>query len=271
MYDETLNGNFPNKKIQLDQEDWSSFLIEVVKPFYERVNKQNAVLKTGYQDAPYFPAAISLGAENMKNAPIYKINAPGYFYRQHYKGAWTSEAIAGVVVSDSPARLLNKDTRMVYLAGSDGSVGHANNLYPILPGSSTYAYIVRSSIADAAVTREWCFVPTVFAACVNIHPDSFVVPVGTPNNTTKPDLTGAGGIISSAFTGNWKLSFKSVCGWNVASEDDVWNTGVKVSNGMQFMTETDRENFVTARKNWITGLGAKLADHGYGTPTTPTT
>lgn len=241
------------KRLQVNEHDFSTVITDVVKKFTDRVAASNERLKGARLDAPYFPGAVSLGPENLKDSPVYKVNVPGYFYRQHYKGDWTSTGVAGVLIADSPSRVGKADSRMVYMAGSDGGIGHANNIFPILPGSSTYAYIVRDvELSDKDVTREWLFVPTVLGASLNIHPDSYMSKVGNPGEDY--DLSGMGNPITTktAWMGEWKDGFKSVCGWNVADEDK-----------MNFIDTASREEFISERKEWILGLGANLETQGY--------
>ena len=262
-------ANIPIKKLQINERDDTTLIDDIVRQYTERAVKANARLAKGYLDAPCIEEAISLGSENLElNGgspagdpylvnPIYKINVPGYFYRQRYKGDWTSDTVAGVLVASSPSDLSDTATRMVYVAGSDGTIGHANNMFPILPGKNTYAYIVRNTgLRDRNVTREWLFVPTVLAASLNIRPGDYVSVVGGP--TTVYPLTGSAqlGTITSIFNGSWGNSFKSVCGFNVADEDE-----------MSFLSKA-KDRFIADRIAWIKGLGARLSDYGYTEPTT---
>ncbi len=256
-------ADFPIKKLQCDQRDDTKLIDDVVRKYTERAQKANERLRRGNLDAPCLEEAISLGLESLErengapkdpySAPIYKINVPGYFYRQHFTGEWDSDTVAGVLVSSTPGGITDAASRYVYMAGSDGVIGHANNMFPILPGSSTYAYIVRNTrLKNRVAKREWLFVPTVFAASCNIRPDDYVSIVGGPTSTY--DLTGTANIaaISSVFQGDWKTLFKSVCGWNVANEEK-----------MRFLSTPAQTRFIHDRIDWIKGLGARLSDYGY--------
>lgn len=257
--------DFPIKKLQCDQRDDTTLIDDVVRRYTERARKANERLRKGNLDAPCLEEAISLGLESLElenggpkdpySSPIYKINVPGYFYRQHFTGEWDSDTVAGVLVSSTPDGIASEDKRYVYMSGSDGVIGHANNMFPILPGTSTYAYIVRNKrLKDRAAKREWLFVPTVFAASCNIRPSDYVSIVGGPTSTY--DMTGKAQIadIKSVFQGDWKTLFKSVCGWNVADEDE---------KKMKFLSPAAKQRFVEDRVAWIKGLGAKLSDYGY--------
>ena len=256
-------ADFPIKKLQCDQRDDTKLIDDVVRKYTERAQKANERLRRGNLDAPCLEEAISLGLESLErengapkdpySAPIYKINVPGYFYRQHFTGEWDSDTVAGVLVSSTPGGITDAASRYVYMAGSDGVIGHANNMFPILPGSSTYAYIVRNTrLKNRVAKREWLFVPTVFAASCTIRPDDYVSIVGGPTSTY--DLTGTANIaaISSVFQGDWKTLFKSVCGWNVANEEK-----------MRFLSTPAQTRFIHDRIDWIKGLGARLSDYGY--------
>lgn len=256
-------ADFPIKKLQCYQRDDTKLIDDVVRKYTERAQKANERLRRGNLDAPCLEEAISLGLESLErengapkdpySAPIYKINVPGYFYRQHFTGEWDSDTVAGVLVSSTPGGITDAASRYVYMAGSDGVIGHANNMFPILPGTSTYAYIVRNiRLKNRAAKREWLFVPTVFAASCNIRPDDYVSIVGGPTSTY--DLTGTANIaaISSVFQGDWKTLFKSVCGWNVADEEK-----------MRFLSTPAQTRFIHDRIDWIKGLGARLSDYGY--------
>lgn len=256
-------ADFPIKKLQCDQSDYTTLVDDVVRKYTKRARKANARLRKGNLDAPCLEEAISLGLESLElanggpkdpySSPIYKINVPGYFYRQHFTGEWDSDTVAGILVSSTPDGIKSEGTRYVYMAGSDGSIGHANNMFPILPGTNTYAYIVRNTgLKNSAAKREWLFVPTVLAASCNIRPDDYVSIVGGPTSTY--DLSGSAGIsdIKSVFEGDWKTLFKSVCGWNVADETK-----------MKFLSPAAQKRFIEGRVDWIKGLGALLSDYGY--------
>lgn len=251
-----MADEFKIKKLQINQEDFSKVVDDVVNEFTRRAVKNNERLSQGFMDAPCMEAAVSLGAENLANAPAYKVNVPGYFYLQHHKGDWTSAGTGGVLIADRPTNLTSATTRMVYMSISDGQIGHANNMFAILPGTKTYAYIVRNTrLTDADVHREWLFVPTVFAASLNILPESYVSKVGVPSES-QMDLTGQLNPLSPslsgiAFAGDWKTQFKSVCGWNVLNEASTEFIG------------TGATDFRTERTNWIDGLGARRSDYGY--------
>ena len=261
-------ANIPIKKLHVDERDDTTVIDDIVKKFTARVQKANARLAEGFLDAPCIEEAIILCDEGIDlntdgtpiYPPIYKINVPGYFYRQHFTGDWDSDTVAGVLIGSSPSNLGDSTKRFVYMSGSDGSIGHANNMFPILPGTSTYAYIVRNSAMRARNSkRKWLFVPTVLGASVNVRPEDYVSVVGVPS--TLYELTGTLGIsgLATAFSGDWKTLFKSVCGWNVADE---------ASSKMTFLSDDDKTKFIDARKTWIEGLGASLDDYGYGTTQT---
>lgn len=256
-------ANIPIKKLQVDERDDTTVIDDIVRRFTERAQKANERLAKGFLDAPCIEEAITLGYEGIDlengtpkdpyDAPIYKINVPGYFYRQHFTGDWDSDTVAGVLIGDSPNSLVSSSTRFVYMSGSDGSIGHANNMFPILPGENTYAYIVRNSSMRARNSkRMWLFVPTVLGASVNVRPEDYVSVVGAP--TALYELTGSMNVagLANAFSGDWKASFKSVCGWNVANEAK-----------MQFLSTAAQTRFIHDRVDWIKGLGARLSDYGY--------
>ena len=265
------NKDFPIKKLFIAERDDSGLVDDVVQQYVDRALKSNARLKKGYLDAPCIEEAVSLGLESLEMNgdtpsgdpyivnPIYKINVPGYFYRQRFKGEWSSSAVAGVLLAESPKDFGDTAARMVYMAGSDNKVGHANNMYPILPGKHTYAYIVRNKrIRDADAIREWLFVPTVLSASLNICPRDYVSVVGGP--TTTYELSGSLAI-GDVFTGKWGGSFKSVCGYNVIDEDTT-------KANMIFLNDDARNRFISDRVSWIKGLCARLSDYGYTEPST---
>lgn len=256
-------ANIPIKKLQVDERDDTTVIDDIVRRFTERAQKANARLAKGFLDAPCIEEAIALGYEGIDledgapadpyDAPIYKINVPGYFYRQHFTGDWDSDTVAGVLIGDAPNSLVSEGTRFVYMSGSDGSIGHANNMFPILPGENTYAYIVRNSAMRARNSkRMWLFIPTVMGASVNVRPEDYVSVVGAPKSLYS--LTGSldTSKLSDIFKGDWKTLFKSVCGWNVANEEK-----------MKFLSTSAKERFIHDRIDWIKGLGAKLSDYGY--------
>lgn len=262
------NANMPLKKLQVDERDDTTVIDDIVKKYTERAIKANARLAKGFLDAPCIEEAVMLGYEGVDlengapkdpyDAPIYKINVPGYFYRQHYTGDWDSDTVAGVLVADTPNGMVSSSTRFVYMAGSDGSIGHANNMFPILPGESTYAYIVRNpSMRARNSKRAWLFIPTVLGASVNVRPEDYVSVVGGPNALY--ELTGSMSVtgLSSVFSGDWKTLFKSVCGWNVADEAK-----------MTFLSPAAKDKFIADRVSWIKGLGARLSDYKYTEPST---
>ena len=98
----------------------------------------------------------------------------------------------------------------------------------------------------------WLFVPTVLGASVNVRPEDYVSVVGAP--TSLYELTGTLSItgLADAFSGDWKSSFKSVCGWNVANEAKL-----------KFLSTAAQTRFIHDRVDWIKGLGARLSDYGY--------
>lgn len=259
-------ASFPIKRLQADDKDFSDILTDVVKKFTDRAIKSNLRLAKGCLDAPCIESAIILGSEGINissgapsdpyEVPVFKINVPGYFYRQHYTDDWSTNTTAGVLLCSSPDDISNELTRVVYMAGSDGTIGHANNMFPILPGANTYAYIVRnSSMIPTAARRMWLFVPTVLGASINVLPEDYVSIVGGPKSLYT--LTGTGGmtVLSKATEGDWRSSFKSVCGWNVVDE-----------NKITFMTDLKdppKTRFIKNRIDWIKGLGARLSDYGY--------
>ena len=264
-----MDKDFPIKKLHADEKDYRTVVDDIIGKYIERVRKNNARLAKGFLDAPCMEEAIILGYEgvnitgdrptNPYDAPVYKINVPGYFYRQRFSGDWDTDTVAGVLVADSPSNVVQSSKRYVYVAGSDGTIGHANNMLPILPGTSTYAYIVRnSSMRENESKRAWLFVPTVLSASVNIRPEDYVSIVGAP--TALHELTGTGRAenFPDVFSGDWRTLFKSVCGWNVADESK-----------MQFLNSPDDLNkFISDRVSWIKGLGARLSDYGYTEPST---
>lgn len=192
---------------------------------------------------------VSLGMNNASDPQIYKVMVPGYFYRMSKNPgnpATDNCGALGVVLAKSPTFFDNSTNQFVYLQASDGYIWHANNMYPILPGRSTYAYIVRGG----QELFEWFFVPTVLSASMHIHSDSFCVPVGGANSIT---LSGAANeiTVSAMFDGDWRgtesdPTFMTTAGWNVADLDKI----TFVANS------TAKEDILAVRRGWLENLDA---------------
>lgn len=180
-------------------------------------------LRAGSIDAPDFSNAISLGYENDQHAKIYKINVPGYFYRCQTEKlkTWRSTGKTGIYVAADPNALVNKETlpdqRMLYHVGTDTFDNDSgNNLYPILPGSSTYAYFVRDTTITGDELKEFWFVPTIAATSLMIDPTDFVTPVGE----CEDNLGVADDLVSDTDTLDLEL-VKTIFGGEWYSSDNV--------------------------------------------------
>lgn len=257
-----MTGNFPRKRMNLEQESFDSLVERVCNEAAARIGPQNAILRAGCPDSPYLPAAVSLGKENQtSNVPVYKINVPGYFYRQHYRGAYTSRGYTGMLLTNDPAKFkLNTDI-LLYCAGEDSTGnenGQMNNMYPILPGLNTYCVFPRDgNIPNGNETKELFFVPCVVSAGLNIRPSDMCLQVGT---ITNPELKGyttdAGSLAASIFGGNtlWKTKFKSLCGWNVYDEGNSLNESQ--FDNLKCVDAAGKTAFLQARKRMLLDFGA---------------
>ena len=85
---------------------------------------------------------------------VYKLNKPGFFYYQHWKGLWTPRGWVQILVckhadfkSSQVYELLN--TQDNSSGGNSGGNDHTNNLFPMNPGSSTYV-LLRGTFASQA-------------------------------------------------------------------------------------------------------------------------
>ena len=199
---------------------------------------------------------------------IYKINAPGWIYIKQTDGeASNTKGRFGVLLSSSPTNLASSSggSRLLYMAGTENNTTDgtdmANNMFPIYPGTSTYAYIVRA--ANPSVLKEVYFVPSVMSACYNIHPMDYASIVGC--NSSDIELSGGidpGDSACQSIFGekeDWTTNFRTMFGFNVANE---------LNNKMIF-TGTGKDEFIKRRCAWLSKLGVSLSkyetvdDRGY--------
>ena len=88
---------------------------------------------------------------------VFKVNVPGWIYRNHWKGGWNPGPEVAVFVARSTKAPTTADQAnalnwvCLFRSRGDGQFGesteannHANNFFPINPGSNTYLAIVTS-------------------------------------------------------------------------------------------------------------------------------
>ena len=199
--------SFPRKRLLVRGDtsniEHSENIDAILEEFKKRIRSYKTKLQNGNLDAPDMLNAIYLGKINEANPPIFKVNVPGWLYR--FSPSWSTRTAAddygvayskgktGILLSYDPKYLLdnsdeNKANRIMYMTAWDGQeCSNANAMFPINPGGSTYMYITRdTTIGDNdAAFKEFYFIPTRLATCMNIHPDDYIFKVGTPTN---PDL-----------------------------------------------------------------------------------
>lgn len=196
--------SFPRKRL-LVRGDTSNIesnenIDAILEEFKKRIRSYKTKLQNGNLDAPDMLNAIYLGKINEANPPIFKVNVPGWLYR--FSPSWSTRTAAddygvayskgktGILLSYDPKYLLdnsdeNKANRIMYMTAWDGQeCSNANAMFPINPGGSTYMYITRdTTIGDNdAAFKEFYFIPTRLATCMNIHPNDYIFKVGTPTN-----------------------------------------------------------------------------------------
>ena len=207
---ETEGPKFPRKRLYVrgdpknaeHSEDFEVALEELKARI--RANKER--LRGGNLDAPDMTEMIYLGKMSDAQVPIFKINVPGWIYR--YSPYWSndttsnygreySQGRSAIMLSYDPNYLASnseeaKNNRIMYMtAGNEyykdgvlkASCFNANAMFPINPGSDTYMYIKHDTrvTANSDVNKEYYFVPTVLAGCLNIHKEDYVTKVGTTN------------------------------------------------------------------------------------------
>lgn len=236
-----MNKSMPTKVNRKSRFDHDSKLNSLISELEVRLDSNRATLEQGYISAPAIQHAVSLGVcyKGSDNViPIYKINVPGYFFVRQFGGDYTSDGEVGAVVSNDPNNLLETTTlsaatpvRMMYWGTGackehdDNVNGHANNMFPITPCSTTYATIIKATNKD--VKREILFVPTVAAVSMNIDPNDYIIQVGTTTESTTA-IRGQDNVIGTVSNrclggrGNTSQPvFKSVGGYWVADESKV--------------------------------------------------
>ena len=196
--------SFPRKRLLVRGDtsniEHSENIDAILEEFKKRIRSYKTKLQNGNLDAPDMLNAIYLGKINEVNPPIFKVNVPGWLYR--FSPSWSTRTTAddygvayskgktGILLSYDPKYLLdnsdeNKANRIMYMTAWDGQeCSNANAMFPINPGGSTYMYITRdTTIGDNdAAFKEFYFIPTRLATCMNIHPNDYIFKVGTPTN-----------------------------------------------------------------------------------------
>ena len=201
--EEQQKRSFPRKRLwvrgdtsNLEHDESIDLIIE---EFKKRIRSCKTTLNGGNLDAPSMQNMIYLGKINDSPAPIYKVNVPGWIFRHNPTwstrltddandnyGAFYAKGKTGILLSYDPKYLIdngsdNKANRILYMTAWDGKAcSNANAMFPINPGSSTYMYLGRDlSIRDSDYAlKEFYFIPSTLATCMNIHPDEYVVKVG---------------------------------------------------------------------------------------------
>lgn len=115
---------------------------------------------------------IVAGASATSGINVYKINAPGFFYYQHYKGDWDPSGYIQLLVSSNR----NFTSNVFELMNTNGNGNdHVNNMFPIRPGSSTYV-MARGTFASMADKKQLFFAPAW-----KISPGNAMQSAGTAN------------------------------------------------------------------------------------------
>lgn len=93
---------------------------------------------------------------------VYKLNKPGFFYYQHWKGYWSPNGWVQILVckkadfrSSQVYELLN--TQDNSSGNNVGGNDHTNNMFPMNPGSSTYV-LLRGTFAEQTI-KSMFYVP----------------------------------------------------------------------------------------------------------------
>lgn len=127
---------------------------------------------------------------------IFKVNVPGFVYRQHFRGAFNSGPEYAVFVGHfdaKPTKATAEAMNWVCLFRSRGTGtyaeespanNHANNFFPINPGGNTYILVITTGKffnATAAERQSLMYVP---AFGYTGHPITYIGAWGTKKNTS---------------------------------------------------------------------------------------
>ena len=198
---------------------------------------------------------------------VYKINAPGWFYRCKVYRPGTqleSRGRTAILLASDPINLVSDGSygRMLYMTGTNKTGSEAgatsddssNNMFPIHPGKNTYAYFVRDQNINSPI-RELFFVPAVVSMCYGIRPEDMVSIVGVGKSTV-----GITGDITPG-SDNCKLIFG-----NTAIE---WLENFRVMFGRKVADERQQkikflgDNVTLTNQNDIQAYGSNSAPEGF--------
>lgn len=92
---------------------------------------------------------------------VYKVNMPGFFYYQHWKGLWDPSGWLQILVckssnfSSGVYEMYNtKDTS----SGNGAGGNDHSNMLPFNPGSSTYV-VIRGTLSSSSASKTLFYVP----------------------------------------------------------------------------------------------------------------
>ena len=252
-----MNATMLTKRIKMnvDYEAWKSLIYSSLNEYRERLERAKNVASKGFVDAPYLGDIQDLGPGNDPTY-IYRINAPGWFFRYNITGENYSSDRFAVVLSSNPSNLVDnnkKSSKFLYCTSySGGDIGGGNNMFPIYPGESTYAGIRRESTEDFRI----CFVPSREAFAYGIRNKDYVTKVGLSSmDDAAGDLQPSG--TSSIFEGDWRGNFRTMFGLKVAND---------LSSDLKFVEDANsnlpaKNELIAERAAWLESWTVPLTDY----------
>jgi hypothetical protein len=209
---------------------------------------------------------------------VYKINVPGWLYRckvYNPGGQIETRGETAILLADDPSNLVSNSSaarsrRMLYMTGTNGDGDDsANNMFPIHPGLSTYAYFQRDTRLSSPI-RELLFVPAVVSMCYGIRPEDMVSAVGLGSQDISIEGNVSPGSGCESIFGSdpeeWLDNFRIMFGRRVADEraqrmkfvgDVVTLTNANdiSANGGSSQAPSGFLDFRDSRRNWLSSLG----------------
>ncbi len=238
-----MNTAFLTKRIKLnvDYDKYRQIIDDNLEAFASHASKARHLAEKGCVDAPYLYGYQDLGFENGLTE-IYKLTAPGWFYRINITGEnWNQDRIA-VLLSHDPNNLKDDTSghvsnRLLYMTSfSDSLVGGGNNMFPVHPGTSTYACVLRKGSADFKIL----YVPSRETFCNGVRSEDLAIKVGVSTSGSAQ-----GGLdpsqTTAIFSGDWKDNFRPMFGFNVANDLDT---------DLKFIGDA-KDELIKSRSNWL--------------------
>lgn len=158
---------FPVKRLVYHKKEIQGDIEEAVKEFKAKLEQRSLSVKN---DKVFLPNMSEITGDKINKLvvnsgtarsglTVYRINAPGFFYYQHWRGNWDPSGWMQILVcKDSD---FNSSYPVYeYLNTRDSAYGknEHNNMIPINPGSKTYV-VILGSLSEKTNTKQLYFIP----------------------------------------------------------------------------------------------------------------